>query len=162
MSRYLLTSFVLFIIWLAMTSTLAIQEVVTGLIVSMIIAVFSYKHFTEKGLSRFKPIKVVYMIQYLFVFLWELIKANLDVAVRVINPHLPINPGIVSIKTELKSSTAKMILANSITLTPGTLSVDLIDDTLYVHWLVITESDPALRTKAISGQFEPLLKKIFS
>ena len=65
-------------------------------------------------------------------------KANIDVAYRVITGK--INPGIVKIAPGLKSDLAVTLLANSITLTPGTLSVDIDQDkNLYVHWINVDE-----------------------
>jgi multicomponent Na+:H+ antiporter subunit E len=90
-----------------------------------------------------------------------MIKANLDVARRVISPSLPINPGIVKIKTRLKSDYAKMVLANSITLTPGTLSVDIVDDYIYIHWIDVKSTDPEQAFKDIAETFEKILIKIF-
>jgi len=101
------------------------------------------------------------MIVYILVFLRELIKANFDVARRVITPSLPINPGIVKFKTNLKSDYAKMVLANSITLTPGTLSVDIVDDTFYVHWIDVKSTDPEQAFKYVAETFEKILLKIF-
>lgn len=97
---------------------------------------------------------------YLFIFLKELLKANIDVALRVINPALPINPGIVAVKTDLKSPLSKLILANSITLTPGTLTVDIKDDTLFIHWIDVRNKDIESVTKDISSKFEKILKEI--
>ncbi len=65
----------------------------------------------------------------------EIIKANIDVARIVLHPRLPIEPSIVKFKTTLKGDTAKVSLANSITLTPGTITMDIIGDTFYVHAL---------------------------
>lgn len=64
------------------------------------------------------------------LFTRELVKSNLDVARRVVSPEVRINPGIVEIKTRLKHPTYRLVLANSITLTPGTLTVDMMADTL--------------------------------
>jgi multicomponent Na+:H+ antiporter subunit E len=94
------------------------------------------------------------------VFLWECIKANIDVAYRVLHPAMPIRPGIVRVKTTLKSDLAKMLLANSITMTPGTISVDIIDDYLYIHWIFIKSDDPEVYTGIITGAFEKYIKRI--
>ncbi len=145
-----------------MTSSLAAQELITGALVSFVISLFSYKHFSQHGMGHFHPLKLYYVLNYFIVFLIELVKSNLDVAMRVINPRMPIKPGIVKIQTRLENPVAKMILANSITLTPGTLTVDLIDQDLYIHWLVVNESDASARQEAIAGKFEPILMKIFS
>ena len=91
----------------------------------------------------------------------ELIKSNLDVARRVISPSIPINPGIVEIKTNLKSGIGRMLLANSITLTPGTLTVDIKDDRLFIHWIDVSSSETGAATKEISGKFEKYLGVIY-
>jgi multicomponent Na+:H+ antiporter subunit E len=72
---------------------------------------------------------------------------------------MPIKPGIVKIKTSLKSGFAKALLANSITMTPGTITVDIIDDDIFVHWIFIHSGDPAVYTKIITGKFEEYIKK---
>jgi multicomponent Na+:H+ antiporter subunit E len=87
--------------------------------------------------------------------------SNLDVARRVLTPSLPINPGIVKIKTKLTTNFSKMVLANSITLTPGTLTVDIVDDTLYIHWIDVKTTNPEEAFKEIAEQFEKILLKIF-
>ncbi|MFH1407197.1 MAG: Na+/H+ antiporter subunit E, partial [Candidatus Omnitrophota bacterium] len=97
------------------------------------------------------------------MFLWECLKANIDVALRVLHPKLPINPGIVKVKTTLKSDTGLTFLANSITLTPGTLCVDIDsrEGILYIHWIDVKAEDTAGATQAIVYRFEKILKKIF-
>ena len=81
----------------------------------------------------------------------------------MLHPRLPINPGIVKVKTVLKSDTALTFLANSITLTPGTLSVDIDKDNgiLYVHWIDVKSKDIESATKIIVERFERILKNIF-
>ncbi|MBN2778933.1 MAG: Na+/H+ antiporter subunit E [Bacteroidales bacterium] len=160
-SKFFFTWVVLFAIWLAFTSTFALAEVVTGVVVSFIIAIYNFNNFTEIGLKSFSPKKVLYMIQYVFVFLWALIKSNLNVALIVLNPKLPINTGIVEFETKLKSDFAKLVLANSITLTPGTFTIDVIDNKYYIHWLDVKCTDRDEVYKEIAEPFEKILLKIF-
>jgi multicomponent Na+:H+ antiporter subunit E len=88
--------------------------------------------------------------------------ANLDVAYRALHPKMPINPGIVKIKTNLKTDSAITALANSITLTPGTMTVDVTDDGyLYIHWINVKSEDIEEATRIISQNFEWFIKKIF-
>ena len=101
------------------------------------------------------------MFVFLFTFLVALVKSNMDVARRVLSPSLPINPGIVKFKTSLKTNFSKMVLANAITLTPGTLSIDIIDDTYYIHWIDVKTTDPEKAKAEIAGKFEEILLKIF-
>jgi multicomponent Na+:H+ antiporter subunit E len=95
--------------------------------------------------------------------LWECIKANIDVAYRVVHPDLPIKPGIVKIKTNLKSDVALTFLANSITLTPGTMCVDIDKEKgiLYIHWIYVRDDRLEEATSLIAGKFEKILKRIF-
>ena len=110
---------------------------------------------------KLTPVALLYTGIYLVVFLYELIKSNLDVARRVITPSLPINPGIVEVKTRLQSKMGRMILANSITLTPGTLTIDICGDTLYIHWIDVKTEDTQEATEKIVRKFEKYLEKIY-
>ncbi|MBN2790692.1 MAG: Na+/H+ antiporter subunit E [Candidatus Delongbacteria bacterium] len=107
------------------------------------------------------PKKIIYSIWYIFYLFIEIIKANLDVALRVIKPVIRINPGIVTVKTKLKTAMGRMVLANSITLTPGTLTVDIDGDTLYIHWIDVTNKDEKAATEKIVASFEKYLEVIF-
>ena len=161
LKRYLFSTAVYFLFWLAYTSSLQQSELLTGLIVSLLLSLFTYQSFSRENTQNNIISRLFAFIKYIPVFLWEMLKANLDVAKRVVNPSLPINPGIIEIKTDLKSDRAKLFLANSITLTPGTLTVDIIDDIFYVHWIDVSTNDPAEQKKMISEKFENLLEGVF-
>jgi len=161
MSRFLFTFGILFLAWLGFTTSFNPQELLTGAVVSLIIAFLAFKTFTDFGLSFFHPKKLLNIVKFIFVFIIALIKSNFDVARRVIDPKLPINPGIVTYKTKLKSDTAKVFLANAITLTPGTLSIDVIGDELFIHWIDVTSDDPEVIFNEIGADFERILKEIF-
>ncbi len=134
---------------------------VAGGTVTLIIAIFTSSWFTRMGLRFLSPVRIFFIFKFLFVFLAELVKSNLNVAKIVLHPRLPIQPGIVKFTTTLKSDMAKMLLANSITLTPGTLTVDIVEDTYYIHWLEVSTSSPEESYKAIGEKFEKLLKDVF-
>jgi multicomponent Na+:H+ antiporter subunit E len=74
---------------------------------------------------------------------------------------MPIKPGIVKVKTTLKTDIGKTFLANSITMTPGTITVDIIDDEFYIHWIYVSSRDPKVYTDKILGRFEKFIKRIF-
>jgi len=90
-----------------------------------------------------------------------MIKANFDVAYRVLHPRMPIKPGIVLIKTKLASDSGKLALANSITLTPGTLTMDVRGDNLLIHWINVKSEDTEEATEIIGGRFERFLRRVF-
>ena len=160
--RYLTAFVVSFGVWLALVGTLNWQELLMGGVLSAIVAAFGWRYFSQVGFSRLTPKKFLYFIVYIPVFFWEMIKANFDVAYRVLHPRMPINPGVVLIKTDLKSDSGKLALANSITLTPGTLTMDVEGDGMLIHWINVKSTDTEEATRMISEKFERYLKVIFS
>jgi len=151
---------ILFVVWIFLAGT-SVQEVVYGGITAIIVTLLFHKKLSMLEDIKLNPKSIIFMIRYFFVFLWELLKSNLDVALRVISPKLPINPGIVKVKTGLKSPLGRAFLANSITLTPGTLTVEMIDDFFYIHWIDVTCDDIEGATKEIVSKFEKYLEVIF-
>jgi multicomponent Na+:H+ antiporter subunit E len=151
----------LMLFWLMLTSSLAGDSLLLGLLVSLAIAVFfreGLSFFTE---FRFTPEAVVAGFQYYGFFFMELIKSNFRLAAIVIAPSLPIDPGIVKVRTKLKSRMGRLMLANSITLTPGTLTVAVEGEWLYVHWVRIEAEDIEAATAALVSGFEHYLEVIY-
>ena len=147
--------------WLALTSSVQIEELITGIIISLILSLVLFKDYKVLGLPNFSIKRFIFLFIYFFVLFWEIIKANFDVAYRVIHPKMPIKPGIVIIKTKLKSNIAKLALANSITLTPGTFTLDIVDDRLLIHWINVKTTDIDKDTEIIGKKFEKYLRIIF-
>jgi len=150
-----------FLTWLSLTWTLDTPSVVIGVFAAIIASAFFGRLVSVSFAKILNPVRWFWFLVYIPVFLWEMIKANLDVAYRVLSPRLPINPGIVKIKTKLKSELAQTVLANSITLTPGTMSVDIKGDNLFVHWIDVKHHDVEGASSAIAGRFEKILARVF-
>jgi len=153
-----------FIVWCFLSWVPDTQHLIVGVFVALFIAFITGDLFITRPHLLKHPQRWLYFIfWYLPVFLWECIKANIDVAYRVLHPKLPINPGIVKVKTNLKSDTGITFLANSITLTPGTMSVDIDKDNgiLYVHWIDVKDKNIEGATKLVVARFERMLTKIF-
>lgn len=153
-----------FLVWSLLNWVPDWQHIIVGIFVAAFIAFMTGDFFIQRPHVLKHPLRYWHFIVfYIPVFLWECLKANIDVAYRVLHPKLPINPGIVKVKTSLRSDTALTFLANSITLTPGTLSVDIDSDNgiLYVHWIDVKTKDTDAATKIIVRRFEKILKKIF-
>ena len=134
-------------------------ELFAGLAISILIAYLVFDKFTSLGFENFSPKRIWYFLLYLPFFFFEVIKSNIDVAYRVLHPKMPIKPGIVAIKTSLKGNMAKLILANSITLTPGTFTLDIIDDTYLIHWIYVEDETLEGASKAIATKFEKYIKE---
>ncbi len=158
-----LVNFILaFVIWLLLTWTVDKQVVIAGLIASAIVAVLFSEVLPKESRILISPVRIFWLLVYLPVFFYYMIKANLDVVYRALHPAMPIKPGIVKIKTNLKTEAGITALANSITLTPGTLTVDLTDDGhLYIHWINVKSEEVEGATKIIAQRFEWFLARIF-
>jgi len=159
--KFLFNWLLMFVVWLGFTTSLAIPEVLTGVLVSFIVSLMTAGIFKCCSLDIFLPQKLFYIFKYVFVFIIALLKANFDVARRVVSPSLPINPGIVEFDTKLTNEFAKMVLANSITLTPGTLSIDMVGNRFYIHWIDVVSEDHEEAHRLIAKDFEDILLKIF-
>jgi multicomponent Na+:H+ antiporter subunit E len=109
----------------------------------------------------FQIARYFWSLWYLVFFIWECLKANFDVAYRVLHPGLPIRPGIVKAKINLRTDIARTILANSITMTPGTLSVDIVGRHIFIHWICISDELSEASRQRIVGRFESILARIF-
>ncbi len=152
---------VLFSTWILLNNSFDPTLLIIGGIVSIIISLLFCTKCSVFNDVKLTPKSFFYSIIYIIVFIIELIKSNFDVAFRVISPKLPINPGIVKVKTSLKSDIGRMMLANSITLTPGTLSVDIKDEFIYVHWIDVANKDIDVATDSIVKKFEKYLSEIY-
>jgi len=137
------------------------QEIWAGVAVAALVALFTLRMDPVLGDIKLTPKSFLYLLIYIFVFIKELVISNFDVARRVVDPKLPIKPGIIKVKTILHSNIGKTILANSITLTPGTLTVDIKDEYLYIHWIEIKHNDLEGATRDIVAKFEKYLEVIF-
>ena len=112
-------------------------ELIIGAVLAVVVGALLRNRFIGKDLRMLNPRRWFTFLAYLFPFFLAMAKANVDVAYRVVTGR--INPAIVKINPRLKNDMSLTILANSITLTPGTLSVDVDQKTneLYVHWINI-------------------------
>lgn len=145
-------------VWLLLTAPFSLQELVLGAVVALIVGLLPTGALELLAEVKTTPRAIAAAVVYLFVFLSELVKANIDVAFRVLSPSLPIKPGIIRITTRLRSKLGRTLLANSITLTPGTITVDLDGEDLYIHWIQVADSDVEGATRRIAGKFERYLE----
>lgn len=148
------------VFWMMLTFKFTVPNVVVGSMVSLSCSLIFTRYYLKNTIKFLQPERYFWFIVFFFVFIWECIKANIDVAYRVLHPAMPIRPGIVKVKTSLKSDMARTLLANSITMTPGTISVDYIGDYLYIHWIYVSSDDPEVYTDIITGPFEKYIKRI--
>jgi len=148
--------------WPFIDGRVDVQSMTAGVFASIMAALLFHEMLPKEHRVFISPVRIFWFLVYVPVFFYYLVKANIDVLYRALHPKMPIRPGIVKIKTNLKTASGITALANSITLTPGTLTVDLTDDGfLYIHWIYVKSDDVENATKIISQTFEWFIKKIF-
>ena len=162
----LATFVVCFAFWLLLTWSFTVQELAAGAVVSLAVALFSARFFIhEKAGWLFNPAKFFPMLGYwLFIFPVELVKANVDMARRCFTGCRNIKPGIVKIPVGLKSDYGQAALANSITLTPGTITLDIAEQDgqtyYYIHWIDVTATGEEAG-EAIKGRLERGIRRFW-
>lgn len=150
---------VCFAFWLLLTWSVKPQELIAGAVVSLAAALFSARFFIhEKAFWFLNPAKLFTGLFYwVCVFPGELIRANCHMAKVVLGGCKGLKPGIVKVPVGLKSEYGQAALANSITLTPGTITMEIAEEegqtNYYVHWIE-AESDGAEAGEAIKGRME--------
>jgi len=112
-------------------------------------------------LQRLTGRTIFYYFAYLGLFLKELVKSNLYVARLVLMPEPDLQPAIIQVKTSLKSDIGRLALANSITLTPGTLVVEIRDEYLFIHCINVSKTRPAEEVAESVKRFEKYLKVVY-
>ena len=152
--RVLFWSVLLFCVWLVLSANIQMANMVVGVVVSFSIALLYTKLFAK---DKFEMINPFWFFVYLLVLAKNLITSNLQIAKRVLSKDMKLAPQIVEVKTELKSDWKKLLLANSITLTPGTLTLDIKDDLLEIH---VIEFRDGFDKGEITREFEQVIARI--
>ena len=137
-------------------------DILAGVVVSAFVALVMREIIRVNFVRLFKPSCWFWLFVYIFVFSYYVIKGGLDVVLRVLHPKMPIVPGIVKVSSRLTTDTGRTMLANSITLTPGTLTIEVTDDgVFYVHWLNVQTTDEEEAARLVLRRFEWFIKRIF-
>ena len=139
------------------------QLMFTAIAVSTLGALlFSSVSLKGRGTDPINPKIWAHVVANSLVFVGKMIVASIDVALRIIRPGPPLKPGIVRVPTQVKKEWGVTLLSNSITLTPGTMVVDVDERSgdLYVHWINVSARDPEERTKKVSGAYERILRRV--
>ncbi|MBA1445660.1 MAG: Na+/H+ antiporter subunit E [Chromatiales bacterium] len=153
--HYLFIFATVYLLWLLLVGELSRQELILGGLVSLVVTLVSAPHLLIFGGVKLRIDAPLHLLRYLGYFFVALIRANLDMARRILSPSLPINPRMVEVETGLRSTLGRLMLANSITLTPGTLSVDVKDNRILVHWVDASPGvDLEAATREIAAGFE--------
>lgn len=142
--------------WIIFNGNITLEILIFGLVISVLMFAFMCRfmdYSVKKELNVYK--KSIYFFAFAVLLIREIIKANLAVIPRILTIEEEMEPVIVTFHTGLKSDFAKMLLANAITLTPGTITVALEEDEYTIHCL-----DTSLAEGLEDSEFERVLKKM--
>lgn len=160
---------ILFVFWLLLVwpvspfdGHLLVGDIVVGGLASAFAALVMREMIRVRFIRLVDPRSWFWLIIFVFVFSYYVLKGGLDVSYRVLHPRMPIRPGIVKVKSVLKTETGRSALANCITLTPGTLTIDVTDDgVFYIHWLNVLSLDEEEAARHVLRRFEWFIQRIF-
>ncbi len=163
MKNNLMLFFFYFLIWSALNWPLTVFNTICGLVVSLVIVLILGDVFVANPYLGKSPRRYGWVLIYIGVLAWETVRAALNNCLLLIRPELNVRPGIVKVKTTLKTDTAISLLATSITLSMGTCVVDVDSGRgiLYVHWIDVLSDTESESTSIIVKRFEKILKNIF-
>jgi len=153
--RLIFWTIFLFFLWMVLSGSMALDNIVVGVGVSFAIALLYTNSFVED--KEFIHISPKGLINYLFVLLKNLVTSNLQINKRILGRKIDISPAIVAVETTLVEDWKKLLLANSITLTPGTMTLDIKDNILFIHAIAYDEIDDK---HDIIKEFEEAIAKI--
>lgn len=156
--------FWLMLVWPVSTvdGHLLVADILVGVVVAGLVALVMHEIIRVRFIRLVNPRSWFYSFVYLFVLSYYVLKGGLDVTYRVLHPRMPIRPGIVKIKSVLKTDTGRSMLANCITLTPGTLTIDVTKDgVFYIHWLNVLSLDDEKAARHVLRRFEWFIQRIF-
>mgnify|MGYP003429443099 FL=1 len=145
-----------FLAWIIFNGQFTLEIAILGVAVATVMFAFMCKfmdYSIKKELNVYK--KSIWFFAYIVLLLREIVKANLEIIPRILTVEEEMEPVIVKFKTNLKSDFTRMLLANSITLTPGTITVSLEEDEYTIHCL-----DTSLAEGLENSDFEKALMKL--
>ena len=142
--------------WIIFNGNITVEILVFGVIIAAVMLAFMCR-FMDYSLEKEKNVykKSVWFLAYAVILLREIVKANLAIIPKILTIEEEMEPVIVTFRTYLKSDFTKMLLANSITLTPGTITIDLEGDVYTIHCL-----DTSLAEGLADSDIEKALKKL--
>lgn len=147
--KYIIPGILLFLFWMVLSPGIGVQTILLGIVLSTLVMLYSKEILfgdTEMPLYQIKHLWN--MIQFIGVLVVEIFKANIDVARIVLDPKMPIQPHFIKVPMMLKNDMNKVIFGNSVTLTPGTLTVDIVEDGFIIHALT-TDAAEAMKESFI-------------
>jgi multicomponent Na+:H+ antiporter subunit E len=148
------------VLWLLLSGIYDLLHISFGIFSVILVMALNYplrkRLFSLEENSEALKLSLPRLILYILWLLWQIVIASMQVAFVVLHPRLPIDPALLRFKTRLGNTSAKVILGNSITLTPGTITMDITDNEFLVHGLMDISS-----TGIIDGTLPDQVAKLY-
>ncbi|TFG79692.1 MAG: cation:proton antiporter [Spirochaetales bacterium] len=160
--RFGITSIALYAVWLLFTASLDAFSLITGAVGSVAIGALTHDVFIaehEASYRSFMPNPFL-LVAFLVFLIYSMYLSSIQMLVALVRGHA--SPRVVHFRTRLKSDLARMVLSNAITFTPGTITLDLDDDHLTVHWFLATTRHSRAAGEIVKGRFEGYLRRVWS
>lgn len=151
------TAILLILVWCILNEDFSWPSLVTGLVVAIAIILMIRLLFSNNDNVKNYRIKPYLFLWYIAALIYYIFKNALETIIHLIKGE--INPTVIDIRTSVHNHWFQCLIANSITLTPGTVTIDKTDHDIRVLWLYPTTTDPVEAAKIILGPFEHILKK---
>lgn len=160
--RFAFTTAYLMVGWLVFTCNMEWFSVFLGLVLSMMVALVTYDLFIDIGETEKRALipRAYLLAYYLLILAKNIVWSSVKMIPLLFT--LDMKPRIVHLRTRLRTDIGRVMLANSITLTPGTLTIDLSGDNLLVHWLDAKTTHRRAAGEMIKGDLERWLRRIWS
>lgn len=147
---------VLFVFWMVLTGSIAPVDLITGLILSLLLGHLTARLLWEADAPVLSIRQAGRFLLYLPRLVATIVLSAIQVAEVVLDPRMPVRPVVVGHRTSFSREVSRVAYANSITMTPGTLTLDIDGDTFYIHCL-----DERFATHIASGELELRIARIF-
>ena len=155
--RYFIVFIILFLHWVLWSGKFDAFHLSLGVISCALVTFMSYDlYFKRKKFSSKIIVEAIRFIKYIPWLFYQIVLSNIHVASLVLSPKMPIDPKVIRYKTKLKTDIALVTFANSITLTPGTITADISEGEYYVHALSKKVADDLM-----TGKMEDKVAYIF-
>ena len=155
---FILTAIIMFGFWILLSGEFTLILLISGGIASLLVAFMCHEFFIGDANLKLETKRTLRFFKYLPWLLWQILISNIDVAYRTLSPRMSINPSLVKFDNDLDTKMGIVTLANSITLTPGTVTIKAGKDEFIVHAIddkfaeAIIEGEMQRRVKEIEGE----------
>lgn len=149
--------------WFLLSWSVDLEHAAAGIVICALIALLFGDLFTTHASRFLSPKRYLWFVVYIFVCLWDMIKANLDIALRLLLPSMQFRPAEVEIRMKLTDETAQVFLANTLTLVQWMMTIDIDRNkrTLLLQCSRYPGNDPAAFVRPVVEKYERLLGRVF-